>query len=125
LFLDPFGDVSVTESICADSYFGTGGNGNPVCEYNTPGGVVDSNPQSLTVDDSNPPYSLSASIDLNPPAYDFAFVETQIVLTGGATGANSSGVVESENVYSGPEPVSSLLCFGGLIAIGVFRRYNR
>ena len=122
LNLDPSGEVSVTESICADSYFGTDGNGNTVCQYNTPNGTVDSTPQTLSVDDTNPPYSLSASIELDPAAYNFASIETVIVLTGGESGASSGGVVVGDTVYALPEPVTSLLCLGGLIAIGVFRR---
>jgi hypothetical protein len=122
LTLDPSGDVSVTESICADSLFATVGD-NTVCQYNTPNGVVDSAPQSLSVDDSNPPYSLSASIALDPPAYNFAYVDTTIVLTGGSnTPATSGGVVVTDNVEPLPEPMTSLLCLGGLTALGIFRR---
>jgi len=121
LHLDPSGSVSVTESICADSYFGVS-DGATVCQTNTSGGVVNSTPQSLSVDNSNPPYSLSASIALNPPAYDFANVETAITLTGGVAGASSGGVVITDDVSAVPEPVTSLLCLGGLIAIGIFRR---
>jgi hypothetical protein len=121
LHLDPSGNVSVTESICADSYFGVS-NGATVCQSNTSGGVVNSTPQSLSVDNSNPPYSLSASIALNPPAYDYANVETAITLTGGVSGASSGGVVVGDIIEVVPEPVTSLLCLGGLIAIGVFRR---
>jgi uncharacterized protein (TIGR03382 family) len=123
LALDPSGNVSVTESICADSFFGTDSGGATVCQANSPGGVVDSAPQSLSVNDSNPPYSLSAQIALNPAAYNFASVEIEIVLTGGVTGASSGGVVVTNTVdASSPEPVTSLLCLGGLIAIGLFRR---
>jgi hypothetical protein len=121
LHLDPSGDVSVTESICADSFFGVS-NGATVCQTNTAGGVVNSTPQSLSVDNSSPPYSLSASIALNPPAYDYANVETAITLTGGTSGAVSGGVVVTDIVDAVPEPVTSLLCLGGLTAIGIFRR---
>jgi len=118
--LDPSGDVSVTESICADSFFGTDGSGHTVCETNTPNGIVESTPQSFSVNDSNPPYSLSTEFDLDPPAYNSAFVETEIVLIGGTSGAESGGVVAG--FTDTPEPVTSLLCLGGLIAIGIFRR---
>jgi hypothetical protein len=117
LFLDPTGDVSVTESICADSTFGTDVNGNPVCESNGPTGP-ETIPQSLFVDTSNP----SASIVLNPPAFNFANVDNEIVLTGGTGGASSGGVVVGDSVSLTPEPVTSLLCLGGLAAIGIFRR---
>jgi hypothetical protein len=120
LALDPTGDVSVTESICADSFFGTLG-GNTVCEYNTPDGVVDSAPQVFTVA-SVPPYSLLDTFLLDPGAYNFAYVDTEIVLTGGETGATSGGVVVTDTVYAAPEPMTSLLCLGGLMAIGIFRR---
>ena len=86
LFLDPTGDVSVTESICADSFFGFDQYGMTVCQTNTPNGLVDSTPQSLTVDDTNPPASLFDLIYLDPAAFNFASVETEIVLTGGTTG---------------------------------------
>ena len=122
LHLDPSGSVSVTESICADSYFGTDGNGDTVCQINTPNGVVDSTPQSFSVDNTDPPYSLSTEFTLDPPAYNSANVENTITLTGGATGATSGGVVITDTVGAVPEPVTSLLCLGGLIAIGVFRR---
>jgi hypothetical protein len=117
LFLDPTGDVSVTESICADSTFGTDDNGNPVCESNGPDGP-ESTPQSLSVDTNHP----SASIVLDPAAYNFANIENEIVLTGGTAGASSEGVVVGDSVAELPEPVTSLLCLGGLTAIGVFRR---
>jgi hypothetical protein len=122
LFLDPTGDVSVTESICADSFFGTDASGDTVCESNTPSGAVDSIPQSLNVNNSNPPESLSASIVLDPAAYNFASIETEIVLTGGTSGASSGGVTAGDTVFAAPEPVTSLLCLGGLTAIGIFRR---
>jgi hypothetical protein len=122
LHLDPSGEVSVTESICADSFFGTDANGDTVCESNTRDGVVESAPQTLSVNDSNPPDSLSASIELDPAAFNFASIENEIVLTGGTTGATSGGVVIDDTVYALPEPVTSLLCLGGLIAIGIFRR---
>jgi len=115
LFLDPTGDVSVTESICADSFLTAD---DTLCEYNGPDGAVYSTPQSLFVDTSNP----SASIVLDPAAYNFADVATEIVLTGGVTGASSAGVVVADTVYATPEPVTSLLCLGGLTAIGIFRR---
>jgi hypothetical protein len=119
LHLDPSGDVSVTDSICADSYFAS----DTECGYNTPNGVVYSSPQSFSVDNSNPPYSLALEFELNPPAYNFASVETAISLTGTATeGASSGGVVVGDDVETLPEPVTSLLCLGGLIAIGIFRR---
>jgi hypothetical protein len=121
LFLDPTGDVSVTESICADSTFGTDDNGNTVCESNGPNSPA-STPQSLTVDNSNPPSSLMALIVLDPAAYNFANVDNAIVLTGGTAGASSGGVLIGDSVAELPEPVTSLLCLGGLAAIGVFRR---
>jgi hypothetical protein len=126
LFLDPTGNVSVTESICPDSFFGTTSGGAAVCLANTPDGVVDSDPQLLSVNDANPPSSLEASITLSPAAYVYANVEMAMVLTGGVTGASSGGVVVGVHPLSDdpavPEPGTFLLCSGGLIAIGVFRR---
>jgi hypothetical protein len=123
LHLDPTGNVSFTESICADSSFGTDGNGHTVCVFNSQLGPVDSSPQSFSVDNSNPPFSLSKEFNLNPAAYNFATVQTAIVLTGGTSGASSGGVVVGDTVTTAaPEPVTSLLCLGGLIAIGIFRR---
>jgi len=121
LFLDPTGDVTFSESICADAPFTTNSDGAPACA--TPNG--DTNPQVFTVG-SVPPLSLFETFALNPPAFTLAYVHTDLVLTGGALGASSAGVVETDSVSSAqPEPVSSFLCFGGLIAIGIFRRYNK
>jgi hypothetical protein len=125
LILDPSGNVSVTESICADSFFGAI-SGATVCEANTPDGVVDSAPQLVSVNDGNPPLSLSDSITLSPAAYSYANVEMAIVLTGGIGGAASGGVNVSVEALADnptvPEPGTSLLCLGGLTAIGIFRR---
>jgi hypothetical protein len=118
LHLDPTGNVSVTESICADSFFSTDENGNTDCAYRD----VTATPQSFSVNNNNPPASLSTVFELDPPADFFASIETAIVLTGGETGASSGGVVVTDTVAAAPEPVTSLLCLGGLIAIGVFRR---
>jgi hypothetical protein len=128
LFLDPSGNVSANESICPDSFFGTDSGGATVCETNTPDGVVDSAFQVLSVNDGNPPFSLSAAITLSPAAYNFASVEMAIVLTGGATGATAEGVVVGDTVDAlsndppVPEPGTCLFCLGGLTAIGIFRR---
>lgn len=114
----PPGNVVVTESICADSQFVSG---QYQCESNGPNGTTYSTPQSLSIG-TLPPYSLDAEIALNPPAYNFGNVQTVFTLTGGTTGSTLTSLTSSNNVYVVPEPVTSLLCLGGLMAIGVFRR---
>ena len=57
----PFGNVSITESICADSFFVSTDSGLQ-CE------IPDDPfaPQSFSVDDTNPPASWTNHLDLNP-----------------------------------------------------------
>jgi hypothetical protein len=114
----PTGNVVVTESICADSQFVSG---QYQCESNGPGGTTYSTPQSLSIG-TLPPYSLDAEISLNPPAYNFGNIQTVFTLTGGTTGSTLGSLTSGNTVYVVPEPVTSLLCLGGLIAIGIFRR---
>jgi len=114
----PTGDVAVTESICADSQFVAGAD---ECVTNGPSGVSFSIPQSLSIG-TIPPLTENASIVLNPPAFNFGNVETDFVLIGGATGSSLDSLTSGNIVEVLPEPVTSLLCLGGLIAIGIFRR---
>jgi hypothetical protein len=113
----PTGDVVVTESICADSKFVPN---EYECETSGPN-VTFSNPQSLSIG-TIPPFSLDASITLNPPAFVDGGIETVFDLTGGATGSTLDALTSGTDAYVLPEPVTSLLCLGGLIAIGIFRR---
>jgi hypothetical protein len=118
----PFGDVSITESICVDSFFSNN---------SAFGGTSCTNgdaPQSLTVDDSNPPTSWTSSIVLNPVATFGSDIEIQIVETGGddPDGAGFDSTTSTQEILTiAPEPVSFLLCLGGLIVIGASRRYLR
>jgi hypothetical protein len=112
----PTGNVSITESVCVDSFFTEGGCTNR------------DTPQSLSVDNTNPPTSLTAQILFNPVATFGADVEIQVVETGCTTpGCTSVSGFDNTTatqviVPATPEPVASLLCLGGLIAIGIFRR---
>jgi hypothetical protein len=116
----PFGNVVITQSICADSFFASPTD----CESNGVQGVSDSAPQTLSVDDTNPPASFSAHLNLNPPVLNFANVETAFVLTGGTTGAGFDALTSTSTVVSTPEPETALLGLMGLIAIGIFRCYR-
>lgn len=103
----PFGTVSIAEAICGD-------------------GLVGDCP-SLSVNDTNPPASWTASITLDPPVTSFANVYTTIVLNGGESGAGFDGLSQSFDVNAStttPEPLTSAMGLGGLLAIGVFRRYR-
>ena len=66
----PFGNVTISESICADSSFGSSP---AVCQNTLPS-------QSLMINDTNPPKSLQASIVLNPVVTRFATIQDTIVL---------------------------------------------
>jgi hypothetical protein len=119
----PTGNVSITESICVDSFFNAPFSGTS-CSNGDPS-------QSLSVNDTNPPTSWTSQIALDPPATADADVEIQIVETGCTTqGCTTVSGFDStsdnqEISPSTPEPLTSLLGLSGLLAIGLFRRYRR
>ena len=114
----PVGNVVISESICVDSYFNAPFDGTSCSN----GDAV----QSLSVNDNDPPVSWTSEIALDPVAKFGADVEIQVVETGGAEGAGFDSTTAVQTIVnSTPEPVSTLLCLGGLIAIGAFRRYRK
>jgi len=115
----PFGDVTITQSYCNDSFFSTGPNGGTVCT----GRADPSSPQSLQV--TTIPPVLTDSIFFDPAAQNFASVRTIITLNGtnGPSGFDSLTGTASVIDPSTPEPVSSALAAGGLlVTLGLIRR---
>jgi hypothetical protein len=116
----PFGNVTISESICADSSL-SGQYPGIVCQN----GDVTQPAQSLMVDDTNPPQSWQASILLNPVVRRFANIENTIVLGPSTCGkASCAGfdslsanylVVENGNLVSalGPAVNYSILGVSG------------
>ncbi len=102
----PFGDTSITETICPDSSFdGT------IC-YNYP--------QTLTV--TTIPSHLHDSKIFTQQVLNFAQVLTTITLNGvgitGGSGFDSETALETITDSSTPEPGTSILLLGGLAATG-------
>jgi hypothetical protein len=113
----PFGNVSITESICADSIFVSTDSG-PECEI--PSDPFP--PQTLSIDVANP----SAHLDFDPIVTSFANIENTIFLNGGSSGSGGSGfdslTATSTVVDPTPEPLTLLTALGGLLVIGLLRR---
>ncbi|HEY3839152.1 MAG TPA: hypothetical protein VGL72_21405 [Bryobacteraceae bacterium] len=115
----PFGNVSIIEAICADSIFVQATGAGPQCE------IPDDPfaPQILSVDDTNPPTSLSAHLDLKPIVTSFANIQTTISLNGGSSGAGFDSLTATSTVVDPtPEPLTLLTALGGLLVIGLLRR---
>jgi hypothetical protein len=115
----PFGDVTITQSYCVDSFFGTGANGGVDCV----GRAASMAPQTLTVT-TIPPH-LDDSIIFNPAALNFASVMTTITINGtaGPSGFDSTTGTAVVVDSSTPEPVTSVLALGGLlVTLGVIRK---
>lgn len=110
----PSGNVLITESICVDSFFNAPFDGTSCSNGD--------DPQSLSVNDNNPPFSWTSTIALDPVADFGADVEIEVVETGGTDGASFENTTSVQQITAAPEPMTSLLSLGGLIAIGVFRR---
>ncbi|HWF11181.1 MAG TPA: hypothetical protein VG297_22080 [Bryobacteraceae bacterium] len=114
----PSGNVVITEDLCVDPFaanrdLGTG----PGC----------SSSYSFSVDDTNPPTSWSNSVQINPPAHHGADVTLDFLLTGGDGTPSTFDALSADNDVVdtlSPEPVSSVLGLGGLLAIAVRRRYR-
>jgi hypothetical protein len=116
----PFGNVSITEAICADSIFVQTAGAGPQCEIpNDPFAA-----QVFSIDDTNPPTSWSNHLNLDPEVTDFANIENTIVLNGGANGPGAgfdSLTATSTVVNPTPEPLTVLTALGGLLVIGLLR----
>ncbi len=114
----PFGNVSITESICADSFFISTDSGLQ-CEIPQDPFA----PQSFSVDDTNPPTSWTNHLNLNPIITGFANIDDKISLFGGTSGAGFDNMTETSTVVDpAPEPLTLLTALGGLLAIGLLRR---
>jgi hypothetical protein len=118
----PFGSVSITEAICADSNFVSTDSG-PQCEVPSDPFA----PQTFSVDDTNPPASWTSHLDLNPIVTSFADIENTIFLDGGpigtGTGAGLDNMTATSTVVNPtPEPLTLLTALGGLLVIGLLRR---
>jgi hypothetical protein len=113
----PFGNVSITEAICADSVFVSTDSG-PQCEIP----IDPFPPQIFSVDVANP----TNHLDLDPIVTSFANIENTIFLNGGTSGSGGSGfdsmTATSTVVDPTPEPLTVLTALGGLLVIGLLRR---
>lgn len=120
----PVGNVIFTQSLCADNgIFINTDSGAPLSCMGDPGPRI----QSLSVDNTNPPTSLTGHLNLNPPATSFATVVDTIALVGGTSGASFDMATTTSRIVdtSAPEPVGFLLCLSGLVGIAVRRRQLR
>jgi hypothetical protein len=114
----PFGNVSITESICADSVFVVG---TPNLECEIPNDPFA--PQTFSIDDTNPPASWTNHLDLDPIVMSFASIDDTISLGGGSGGAGFDNLTATSTVVNPtPEPLTLLTTLGGLLAIGLLRR---
>lgn len=116
----PFGDVTITQSYCVDSFIGTY---SPTAPFNCSWtGSTDGPPvQSLTVTVPNP----SASILFKPVAQNFAWVRTVIQLnTNDDSAASSFDTVNGSATVdpSAPEPASVVLIPAALLMLYLQRR---
>jgi hypothetical protein len=101
LDLDPFGSVSLVEDLCVTAFPCAGGN----------------SLGKLTVDNSNPPTSLHASIVLGN--LNALGIQNTLTLNGGTGGANSHGF--NNVTFVNPEPSTILLAASGLLGLLAFR----
>lgn len=114
----PFGNVSITESICADSVF-VSDTRTLACEIP----LDPFAPQTFSIDDTNPPTSWTNHLNLNPIVTSFASIDDTISLVGGTSGAGFDSLTATSTVVNPtPEPLTLLTTLGGLLAIGLLRR---
>jgi hypothetical protein len=114
----PSGNVVITENLCVDPFAIQG-------DIRLVQGC--SSQYSFSVDDTDPPTSWTNSISINPPAQNGANVSIDFLLTGGADSASTFDALSSDNDVVdtvAPEPFTSALALGGLIAIVARRRYR-
>jgi PEP-CTERM motif len=121
LGLDPvFGGVNVTQTYCVDSFL----NPTPCSNANALGTVT---PQTISVDNTNPPASLVNSVTFGNPALVFADVRTVITLTGCtqtgcSDGAGFDAVTGTATIVNTPEPATVVLVGSGLLLLGALRK---
>lgn len=119
----PFGNVSINQYYCADAGLTQASpTATPIC--NAMGHSF--GPQTLNVNDNNPPTSWNTGIvPLNPVINESASIVTMINLNGtnGAAGFDSvSGADYVDNFLPSPEPSAMVLAAGGLLALALRRR---
>lgn len=113
----PFGTVTITENLCVDPVVG-----------NVDAGPSCSSRYAFSVDDTNPPASWTNSVSINPPVAREATVGLDFVLTGGDGTPSGFDALSATNHVTdtlSPEPVSSVLGLGGLLAVALRRRYRK
>jgi hypothetical protein len=129
----PFGDVSITQSICADSYFFRAGCGQPNFTQGLNLPSISGAPQTLTVDNTSPTASWFAHLVLDPAVMNFANVHTVIALDGTQPGTGGNGfqgagfdnlqatasIVDPSAV---PEPATGFSVLAGLLTVALFRK---
>lgn len=113
----PFGDVTITQDYCVDSFISAYSAGvAPTCFT---GRDSEGPPlQSLMVTTDLP----FASIVFNPIAYSFADVRTIIQLNGGPTGAGFDSISGTSTIEQAPETGTWLLFTGGLAMVCITRK---
>lgn len=119
----PFGDVSINQYYCADGGLTQSSpTATPICNA----GGHSFAPQTLTVNNNNPPTSWTDFAALNPPINEFASIVTMINLNGsnGMAGFdNGSGSDYVGSFVPNPEPSAIFLAAGGLLALALCRRF--
>jgi hypothetical protein len=120
----PFGDVSINQYYCADAGLTQSSPvATPIC--NAMGHSF--GPQTLNVNDNNPPASWNTGIvPLNPVINESASIVTMINLNGinGAAGFdNVTNANYVDNFVPSPEPSAIVLAAGGLLALALRRRF--
>jgi hypothetical protein len=124
----PTGDVVITEDLCIDATF-TVSNGTTVCQGPN-GGIF--NAQTLSVDTATVSNETGTTA-LNPAVAEFETANLQFTFVVGGPDADGAisqfGTLQADTMVvdpsAAPEPLTSALSFGGLLAIGLFRRYRR
>jgi hypothetical protein len=120
----PFGNVSINQYYCANAGLTQS---SPVSTPLCNGNGFSFSPQTLSVNNTNPPTSWDTGIvALNPPITESASIVTMIDLNGtnGAAGFDSvSGANYVGDFVPNPEPSAIVLAAGGLLALALRRRF--
>jgi hypothetical protein len=111
--MDPVsGNVNATQTYCVDSSFTISSVDFAPCT-----------PQTISVDNTNPPDSLFNSVTFSRPGLFFANVQTVITLTGSDNaGAGFDAVTGTATIVDTPEPAAFLLVASGLLLLGALRK---
>ena len=111
--MDPVsGNVNATQTYCVDSSFTISSVDFAPCT-----------PQTISVDNTNPPDSLFNSVTFSRPGLFFANGQTVITLTGSDNaGAGFDAVTGTATIVDTPEPAAFLLVASGLLLLGALRK---